>query len=53
MRNNDKYIISDTQSIKDALSDLNEIGHAAQTLFVVDSDNKWLVPLQMGTFEEV
>ncbi len=48
MRNNDKYIISDTQSIKDALSALNEIGHAAQTLFVVDSDNKMVGTLTDG-----
>ncbi len=48
MRNNDKYIISDTQSIKDALSALNEIGHSAQTLFVVDSDNKMAGTLTDG-----
>jgi dTDP-glucose pyrophosphorylase len=48
MRNNDKYIISDTQSIKDALSALNEIGHSAQTLFVVDSDNKMVGTLTDG-----
>ena len=48
MRNNDKYIISDTQSIKDALSALNEIGHSAQTLFVVDADNKMVGTLTDG-----
>ena len=48
MRNNDKYIISDTQSIKDALSALNEIGHAAQTLFVVNNDNKMVGTLTDG-----
>ena len=48
MWNNDKYIISETQSIKDALSALNEIGHAAQTLFVVNSDNKMVGTLTDG-----
>ena len=48
MRSNDKYIISDTQSIKDALSALNEIGHAAQTLFVVDNENKMVGTLTDG-----
>ena len=48
MTNNNKYIISDTSSIKDALSALNEIGHSAQTLFVVDSENKMVGTLTDG-----
>lgn len=48
MTNNNKYIISDTFSIKDALSALNEIGHSAQTLFVVDSNNKMVGTLTDG-----
>lgn len=48
MRNNDKYIIPKTKSIKDALAALNDIGHAAQTLFVVDNDNKMVGTLTDG-----
>ena len=45
---NEKYIISSQASILQALSALNEIGHAAQTLFVVDSDNKMVGTLTDG-----
>ena len=45
---NNKYIIADTHTIKDALSALNEIGHAAQTLFVVDSEHKMVGTLTDG-----
>lgn len=45
---NEKYIISSEATILQALSALNEIGHAAQTLFVVDSDNKMVGTLTDG-----
>lgn len=45
---NDKYIISSDATILQALSALNEIGHAAQTLFVVDRDNKMVGTLTDG-----
>lgn len=45
---NEKYIISSEATILQALSALNEIGHAAQTLFVVNSDNKMVGTLTDG-----
>ena len=48
MKNSDKYIISDKQSIKDALTALNEIGHSAQTLFVVDDEERMVGTLTDG-----
>jgi dTDP-glucose pyrophosphorylase len=45
---NEKYIISSEVTILQALSALNEIGHAAQTLFVVNSDNKMVGTLTDG-----
>lgn len=48
MTNNNKYVIFDTQTIKDALTALNEIGHSAQTLFVVDCENRMVGTLTDG-----
>lgn len=48
MRNNNKYIISDTLTIKDALSALNEIRHTTQTLFVVNKEDKMVGTLTDG-----
>lgn len=45
---NEKYIISSEATILRALSALNDIGHAAQTLFVVDSNNKMVGTLTDG-----
>jgi dTDP-glucose pyrophosphorylase len=45
---NEKYIISSKATILQALSALNEIGHAAQTLFVVNNDNKMVGTLTDG-----
>ena len=44
----EKYLIPSQASILQALSALNEIGHSAQTLFVVDSDNKMVGTLTDG-----
>lgn len=48
MTNNNRYVISDAQTIIDALSALNEIGHVAQTLFVVNNENKMVGTLTDG-----
>lgn len=45
---NEKYIISSDASILRALIALNEIGHAPQTLFVVDGENKMVGTLTDG-----
>jgi len=45
---NDKNIISSEATILQALSALNEIGHAAQTLFVVNGENKMVGTLTDG-----
>lgn len=45
---NEKYIISSEATILQALSTLNEIGHATQTLFVVDRENKMVGTLTDG-----
>lgn len=45
---NEKYIISSDTSILNALVALNDIGHAPQTLFVVDSENKMVGTLTDG-----
>jgi len=45
---NEKYIISSEATILQALSSLNEIGHADQTLFVVKSKNKMVGTLTDG-----
>lgn len=42
------YIISVNSTIIQGLSSLNEIGHAAQTLFVVDNENKMIGTLTDG-----
>ena len=39
MTNNSKYTISESATILQALTALNEIGHSAQTLFVVDDND--------------
>lgn len=44
----EKYIISSEATILQALSALNEIGHATQTLFVVDEDNRMVGTLTDG-----
>lgn len=45
---NEKYIISSEATILQALSALNDIGHATQTLFVVDRQNKMIGSLTDG-----
>lgn len=44
----EKYIISSEATILQALSALNEIGHATQTLFVVDGQDKMVGTLTDG-----
>lgn len=44
----DKYKISSSSTILQALTALNEIGHASQTLFVVDENDKMLGTLTDG-----
>lgn len=46
--NNKTYTISIGATIIEALRALNDIGHAAQTLFVVDNDNKMVGTLTDG-----
>lgn len=48
MTNYNRYEITDTQTIKDALSALNDIGHAAQTLFVVNDKDQMVGTLTDG-----
>lgn len=45
---NEKYIISSEITILQALSSLNEIGHASQTLFVVDDEERMVGTLTDG-----
>ncbi|MBQ9509436.1 MAG: nucleotidyltransferase family protein [Bacteroidales bacterium] len=45
---NKNYIIETKTTILQALSALNDIGHAAQTLFVVDDENKMVGTLTDG-----
>lgn len=45
---NEKYRIESSSTILQALSALNDIGHAAQTLFVVDDENKMVGTLTDG-----
>lgn len=45
---NEKYRIKSSSTILQALSALNEIGHATQTLFVVDEDNRMVGTLTDG-----
>lgn len=48
MTNYNRYEIADTKTIKDALSALNDIGHAAQTLFVVNDKDQMVGTLTDG-----
>ena len=43
-----KYMIKNNSTILQALVALNEIGHAAQTLFVVNAENKMVGTLTDG-----
>lgn len=43
-----KYMIKNNSTVLQALAALNEIGHAAQTLFVVDTENKMVGTLTDG-----
>ena len=44
----DKYKISSSSTILQALTALNEIGHASQTLFVVDDEGRMVGTLTDG-----
>ena len=48
MINNNKYTIQSSSTILQALTALNEIGHALQTLFVVDENDKMVGTLTDG-----
>lgn len=48
MTNSDKYTIKSTATILQALRALNEIGHAAQTLFVVNDEDRMVGTLTDG-----
>ena len=48
MTNSAKYTIKSTATILQALTALNEIGHAAQTLFVVNDEDKMVGTLTDG-----
>lgn len=48
MINNNKYTIQSSSTILQALTALNEIGHASQTLFVVDENDKMVGTLTDG-----
>lgn len=48
MTNYSKYTISESATILQALTSLNEIGHSAQTLFVVDEEERMVGTLTDG-----
>ena len=48
MINNNKYTIQSSSTILQALTALNEIGHASQTLFVVDDEDRMVGTLTDG-----